>query len=401
MPLTDTAVRKAKPDKKPRKLFDGKGLFLLLNPNGSRWWRLKYRFNGREKLISLGTYPEVSLKKARERRDEARRFIADGIDPSVKRQAEKGAQANTFEAISREWLALQKKKLAKATYDKALWMLETFAFPRLGNLPITTITAPQLLTELRRLETRGKHETAHRLRQRFGQVFRYAIVTARAERDPAADLKGALAPVVSKHRAAITDPNKVGELLRAISAYSGNFPTQCALRIAPMVFVRPGELRAAEWSEIDLDNAVWRIPPERTKMRDGHVVPLPKQAVAILEELHALTGRSRYVFPSLRTGTRPMSASTINAALRRLGYSKDEMTAHGFRALASTRLNEMGWKPDIIERQLAHAERNKVRAAYNRAEHLKERFKMMQAWADYLDSLQSGADILSIKEKMS
>jgi integrase len=395
MSLTDTAILKAKPANKPRKLFDGKGLFLLLNPNGCRWWRLKYRINGREKLISLGTYPEVSLKKARQRRDEAREQVTDGIDPSVQRQAEKGALTNTFEAISREWLALQEKKMAPATYSKAVWMLETFAYPGLGNLPISGIAASQLLTELRRVETRGKHETAHRLRQRFGQVFRYAIATGRADRDPAADLKGALAPVKSEHRAAITDPAKVGGLLRAISAYSGYFPTQCALRLAPMLFVRPGELRAAEWQEFDLDNAIWRIPASRTKMREGHVVPLPKQAVAILKELHLLTGRGRYVFPSLRTASRPMSAGTINAALRRLGYAKDEMTAHGFRALASTRLNELGWEPDVIERQLAHAERNKVRAAYNRAEHLKERIRMMQAWADYLDDLEHGTNVIA------
>ncbi|MEX2525145.1 MAG: integrase arm-type DNA-binding domain-containing protein [Gammaproteobacteria bacterium] len=389
MPLTDRAIRMTKPGEKPKRLFDERGMYLIINPNGSRWWRFKYRFHGREKLISLGVYPEVSLKKARQRRDEARQMVADGIDPSMQRQAQKGTQANTFEAVGNEWLGMQKGKLAPATYNKAKWMLETLLYPYIGKYPIASINAPQLLPVLRRVEAKGKRETAHRLRQRCGQVFRYAIATGRADRDPAADLRDALAPVIAGQRAAITEPGKVGELLRAIDEYTGYFPTQCALRFAPLVFVRPGELRAAEWAEINLENSVWRLPPERTKMRDAHVVPLSRQAVSILEELQPLTGRGKYVFPSVRTRNRPMSNNTINAALRRLGYTKDEMTGHGFRALASTLLNEMGWRSEVIERQLAHAERNKVRAAYNRAEHLAERRKMMQAWADYLDSLKA------------
>ncbi len=401
--LTATEVRSTKPTSKVQKLFDGGGLFLLITPAGGRYWRLKYRYAGKEKLLALGVFPVVSLVEARQARDDARKLLAAGTDPGAAKLAKKRlamlSSENTFEAIANEWLAMQRKKLSPATFAKAKWTLETLAFPWLGTMPIADIGAPDLLAVLRRIEGRGAHETAHRTKARCGQVFRYAIATGRATRDPAADLRGALHPVVSKSHAAITDPAKVGELLRAIEDYRGGLVVRCALKLAPLVFVRPGELRRAEWAEIDLDGAQWRIPAAKMKMGEEHIVPLSSQAVAILRELHALTGRGRYVFPGLRTAGAPMSENTINAALRLLGYDKDTMTGHGFRALASTRLNEMGWAPDVIERQLAHAERNKVRAAYNRAQHMAERKKMMQAWADYLDGLRVGGKVIAIKSK--
>jgi len=397
--LTDMAARSAKPGLKPFKLTVGGGLYLLVKPNGSRWWRFKYRIDGREKGLSLGVYPEVPLSLARERREEARRLVASGVDPSDKRKAERNARSDTLEAIAREWLAMQAKPdkknkraaLAPAIWAKARWMLEKFVFPYLGSRPISKITAPELLKVLKRIEARGTHETCHRTKQRCGQIFRYAIATGRAERDVTADLRGALAPVVSRYFAAITEPARIGDLLRAIDGYRGRgqCSTELALRLAPLVFVRPGELRKAEWSEFDLERAEWRVSATRMKMGEEHVVPLSRQALAILKELHPLTGGGRYVFPSLRTTARPMSNNAINAALRRMGYSGAEMTGHGFRALASTCLNEQGWHPDLIELQLAHAERNKVRAAYNRAQRLPERRKMLQAWADYLDGLRS------------
>lgn len=397
MALTEVEIRSAKAAEKPLKLFDGGGLFLLVNPNGSRWWRLKYRHHGKERGISLGVYPEVSLKQARARRDEARRLVADGVDPSSERKAEKVSQGETFGKIAEEWLALQAKTLAAVTYNKARWMLTDFVYPKLGSRPITEITPPELLAVLRAIESRGTHETAHRTKQRVGQIYRYAIATGRAERDISADLRGALAPAVVKNHAAITEPLAIGQLLRAIDGYTGQPATHAALKLAPLVFVRPGELRQAEWSEINLDAGEWRIPAERMKMRELHVVPLSKQAVAILSELLPLTGRGRFVFPSLRSNERPMSENTINAALRRLGYANEEMTGHGFRVMASTCLNEQGWHPDLIELQLAHAERNKVRAAYNRATRLAERRKMMQTWADYLETLRSGAAVINFR----
>lgn len=385
------------------KSFDGGGLYLDVRENGSRYWRMKYRFAGKERLLSFGVYPEVSLAEARTRRDDARAVIRNGQDPgAVKRatkQARKVAAANSFEAVGREWLAKQKPKLAASTHAKSEWMLVDNVFPWLGSRPIAEIDAPELLAVLRRIESRGANETAHRTKEKCGQVFRYAIATGRALRDPSADLRGALAPIVRTSRAAVTEPARMGELLRALDGYSGQFVTRCALRLAPLVFVRPGELRRAEWSEFDLDGALWRIPGVKMKMGDEHLVPLSRQAVEILRELQPLTGRGRYVFPSLRSSGEPMSENTINAALRRLGYDKATMTGHGFRAMASTRLNEMGWKPDVIERQLAHAERNKVRAAYNRAQHLAERREMMQSWSDHLDSLRSGNKVTPIRRK--
>lgn len=390
MPLTEFAARNTKPAERPRKLADAGGLFLLLVPTGARWWRLKYRFNGREKLLSLGVYPHVSLKQARGKRDAAKKLIAAGTDPSAERRTAKAALGTTFERVAREWMAMQAGKLAPITLKKCAWMLDTHVFPTLGTQPVAKITAAEMLRVIRAIEAGGTHETAHRTKQRCGQILRYAVATGRAERDVTADLRGALAPVVSKNHPSITDPARIGELLRAIDGYGGQPATEAALRLAPLVFVRPGELRMAEWREFDLDAGEWRIAASRMKMQEAHIVPLARQAVTLLLKLHAITGDGKYVFPSLRTADRPLSDNTINAALRRLGYSKDEMTGHGFRSMASTLLNEQGFPPDVIELQLAHAERNKVRAAYNKAQRLAERRKMMQVWADYLDKLRAG-----------
>ena len=397
--LNDTRVRSAKSREKAFKLSDERGLFLLVMPTGSRLWRLKYRVNGREKLISLGAYPDVTLKRAREKRDAARRLIADGIDPSVQRKAERAALAQSFEGVAKEWLELQTKSLAPETISILTARLDSGLYPYIGSRPISAITAQEVLSALRRIESRGRHETAHRVRALAGRVFRYAVATGRAQHDVAADLIGALAPVKSKNFASVTDPVRVGELMRAIHGYSGHPVTALALKLAPLVFVRPGELRAAEWTEFDLVNAEWRIPGERMKMGEPHVVPLSRQALAILRELQPLARGGKYLFPSLRTRDRPMSDNTINAALRRMGYTSEEQTGHGFRSMASTLLNEQGFPPDVIELQLAHTERNKVRAAYNKAQRLPERRKMMQAWADYLDGLRAGGNVVPLKRR--
>jgi len=396
MTLTELEVRAAKPKPKPYKLYDEKGLFLLVKPTGARLWRFKYAYSGVERLLALGTYPEVPLKRARAKRDEARRLIADAVDPSAKRKAEKSARAETFAAVSEEWLETKKKTLTDGTWARDRDQLVKLVGPYLGNRPVAQIEAPELLAVLKRLEKRGVRDTAHRVRAVCGRVFRYAIATGRAKRDPSADLKGALAPKATKNYAAITDPTKVGQLMRAISEYDGQRATHAALRLAPYVFVRPGELRAAEWTEFDLESAEWHIPGERMKMGETHIVPLSRQAVTILRELQPLTSTNRHVFPAIGRQSRPLSENTLGAALRRIGYSSDEMTAHGFRTLASTLLNEQGWHPDLIELQLAHKERNKVRAAYNRAQRLAERRQMMQAWADYLDGLRAGGGVKSI-----
>ena len=398
MPLTDTAVRTAKPGAKPVKMFDGGGLYLEVAPSGGKWWRLKYRVGGKEKRISLGVYPDVGLKQARVQRDEARRQLAEGTDPGEQRKAEKLTKAeggaNSFEAVAREWAEKQRPTWTAGYHAKVLRRMESHVFPWIGATPIASVTAPALLACARRVEARGALDVAHRVIQDAGQVFRYAIATGRAERDPSGDLRRALAPVKVKHHAAVTEPRAVGELLRAIHGYGGTFEVASALKLAPLVFVRPGELRAAEWTEFNLDGAEWRIPAARMKMREAHIVPLSKQALTILRELQPLTGRGRYVFPGARTNGRPMSENTISAALRRLGYSRDQQTGHGFRSIATTLLNEQGWPRDAIERQMAHAERDGVRAAYNRAEHLPERRRMMQAWADYLDQLREGAQVI-------
>lgn len=397
--LTPSAVANAKPQEKPYKLTDERGLYLLVRPSGARWWRFDYRRpdTGKRNTLSLGTFPEVSLKRARERREEARALLADGIDPGQQRQAEREARADTFAAVAADWLERQRASMTTGTAEKAQWQLSLV--PELALRPVSELTAPEVLRALRKIEAKGTHDTVHRVKQRIGQVMRYAITVGLAERDPTADLRGALAPVVTTPRAAVTDPAAVADLLRALDAYTGQPATAAALRLAPLLFVRPGNLRAMEWAELDLDAAQWRIPAGKMKMREAHIVPLASQAVAILRALQPLSSRSRYVFPSLRTADRPMSENTINAALRRLGFDKDTMTGHGFRAMASTRLNELGWPPDIIERQLAHAERNKVRAAYNRAQYLDERTRMMQAWADYLDSLRAGSsNVIPIRQ---
>ncbi|MCG8096763.1 MAG: tyrosine-type recombinase/integrase [Candidatus Thiodiazotropha taylori] len=401
MPLTDSAIRNAKPKEKNYKLADGGGLYLLVTTKGGKWWRLDYRFQGKRKTLSMGVYPDVSLKSARDRRSAAKTQLADGIDPGEIRKATKASQsdADGFEAVAREWWGQREPTWSKTHSSRIILRLEKDVFPWIGHRPIGEISAPELLTVLRRIESRGALETAHRIHQSCGQIFRYAVATGRAQRDPSADLKGALPPTRQKHHASITDPKKIGELLRVIDGYEGSLVTRCALQLASLTFVRPGELRHAEWSEIDLDKAEWRIPPEKMKMRTLHIVPLSTQALAVLKEIKPLTGRGKYVFPGVRTNRRPMSENTVNAALRRLGYTKEEMTGHGFRSMASTILNEQGWHRDAIERQLAHAERNSVRAAYNYAEHMPERIKMMQWWADHLDKLKTGAEILPFNIK--
>jgi integrase len=393
--LSAKAVEAAKFEGKPRKLFDGNGLFLHVQAGG-RYWRLKYRHNGAEKLLALGVYPAVSLAAARVRRDEARTQLADGINPVEQRRAEKTARGtDTFEAVAREWLENQTKVLAAGTLRLTRRRFETWAFPIIGAQPMRTLEPPELLRLLRRIEAKGKHETASRVRQRIGQVFRYAIATGRADRDPTADLKGALMPAATQHRAAITTPAEFGALLRAIDGYSGQPASRAALRLAPLTFVRPGELRMARWPEIDLEAAIWRIPSTRMKMKREHIVPLSRQAVAILRELHPVTSHRPFVFESVRPG-RPLSENTMNTALRTMGYSGDMMTPHGFRATASTLLHELGWAPEVIELQLAHAQRSQVAAAYNRSARLEERRRMMQAWADYLDSLRDGANVVAL-----
>jgi integrase len=395
--LTDQTIKAAKPRQKPYKLKDEKGMYLLVTPTGSRLWRFRYRHAGRESMLGVGAYPDVSLKAARAQCDELRKHVAAKVDPAVIKRAEKNARADTFKAVAEEWLA--KLKIAPATREKADWMFRELIFPHIGSMPVRQLTAPRILEVLRKLEARGKHETAHRTKQRISQVIRYAIATGRADSDPTRDLRGALTAIEVTSRAAITEPARVGELMRAIDGYQGDPATCAALKLAPLVFVRPGELRGAEWREFDLDAAEWRIPGARMKMGETHVVPLSAQAVAILRALHPITGNGKLLFPSLRSRERPISENTVNAALRRMGFAQDEMTGHGFRAMASTLLNEQGFPPDIIELQLAHQERNKVRAAYNRATRLPERRKMMQAWADYLDGLKAGAKVVPIRRK--
>ena len=397
MPLTDTAIRAAKARPKPYKISDASGLYLLVNPNGRRYWRFQYRYRGSRKLLALGVYPDVSLADARAARDAARRLVANGQDPAYLRKLEKLKEAtstgNTFRLIADEWLAKQEREgRAAATLKKTKWLLE-FAYPFIGDRPICEISAPEVLLVLRKVEARGRYETARRLRSTCGIVFRYAVATARAETDPTFALQGALTSPKVRHRAAIIDPKGVSALLRAIDGFEGQVTTQTALRLAPHVFVRPGELRTAEWSEFDLGQAMWTIPATKTKMRRVQKVPLSCQALQMLVDLRKITGNGPLVFPGIGNRRRPLSENTLNAALRRLGYDKTEMTTHGFRAMAASLLNEMGiWNPDAIERQLGHIEGNDVRRAYARAEFWDERVKMMQHWSDYLDSLRAGLE---------
>ncbi|MES9933555.1 MAG: integrase arm-type DNA-binding domain-containing protein [Candidatus Sedimenticola sp. PURPLELP] len=403
MPLTDTAIRNAKPEAKARKLFDERGLFLLISPKGGKWWRFKYRFEGKEKQLSLGVYPDVSLKDARERRNDARKQVAAGIDPSEHRKARKASRdeqsANSFEVVAREWYTKHSPNWSANHANRIIRRLERDIFPWIGGKAIAGITALQLLESIRRIEQRGALETAHRALGNCGQVFRYAIATGRAERDPSGDLRGALQPVKGTHFASVTEPKKVAEVLRALDGYEGTLPVRCALRLAPLVFVRPGELRHAQWEDIDLETAEWRYTV--TKTNTQHIVPLAQQAIDILRELKPLTGHGRYVFPSARNpkGDKPMSDNAILAAMRRMGISKEEMSGHGFRAMARTILDEvLGFRPDYIEHQLAHAVRDPNGRAYNRTAHLPERRKMMQEWADYLHNLKAGAKIIPIDQ---
>ena len=398
MALNDLKIRSSKPSEKQQKLFDSDGLFLLITPQGGKYFRLKYRFDRKEKLLALGTYPEISLADARQRRDEARRQVAHGIDPAANRKAQKQAktkETDTLEVIAREWHGEYAKTWSTVHANTILVRLEKEVFPWLGARPIEEIKAPELLKVLRRMESRGALDTAHRVLNHCGNIFRYAIATGRAERDPAADLRGALPPVKNNHFSAPTDPKDVAPLLRAIDAYQGSLVVKCAMQLAPILFVRPGELRHAEWSEVDLDTEQWNIPGEKMKMKEPHLVPLSHQAVEILRVLQPLTGASQYVFPCGRSFARPMSENAVNAALRRMGFEKSEITGHGFRAMARTILDEvLEVRPDFIEHQLAHAVRDPNGRAYNRTAHLVERRKMMQRWADYLDELKAGAVVI-------
>ena len=402
MRLSALAIRNAKPRETPYKLGDGGGLYLLIKPNSARLWRMNYAYMGRQKTLSFGEWPLISLAEAREKRDEARRILAAGLDPSEERKLEQMraelAASNTFRAIAEEWyLKNEREGLSSLTLAKIRWLLDK-AYATLANRPITEIGAQEVLMVLRRIEAAKHYESAKRMRSIISRVFRYAIATARADRDVAVDLRGALVTPKVKHLAAITDPANAGGLMRAIAGYNGHTITKIALEMSAHVFVRPGELRQAEWPEFDFDRALWVLPSEKMKMRRPHRVPLSRQVLALLEQLKPLTGHGRYVFPSFHTPRRPMSENTVNTALRRLGYAQDEMTAHGFWAMAATLLNEMSiWNADAIERQLAHMENNGVRRAYTRGEYWEERVRMMQHWSDYLDQLRDGAKVIRAK----
>lgn len=393
MALSEKAIRAAAARDRMYRLSDGDGLYLQVQPHGPKFWRIRYRFAGQEKMISLGQYPEISLKRARERRDEARKLLAEGRDPVTQGlRGRAGKTEENFEGLAREWLAKQSGRLSERTLALAQSQLERYVFPRIGHIPPRSIGAPHILDCLRVPESKGLHETAHRVKFRIGQIFRYGFATGRADSDPTTLLRGALAPVEQQHRAALTNPRDFGALLRAIDAYAGQPVTVSALRLIALTFLRPGELRLGEWSEVDLDgkDPLWRIPAGRMKMKREHLVPLSRQAVAELRALRPLSGHQALIFPSLRP-RRPLSENTLNMALRTMGFSGEEMTAHGFRASASTLLHEQGWPPEVIELQLAHAQKSQVAAAYNRAARLKERRKMMQSWADYLDQLRVSA----------
>lgn len=402
--LSELAIKKAKPEEKPYKMTDGAGLYLLVKPNGSKYWRMFYRFAGKQKTLALGVYPIVGLADARGRRDDARKLLSNNVDPNLAKQSQKAAviaqTENGFEAIAREWFTRHEPNWKENHSSKVIARLEKDVFPWIGGRPITEITAQTLLAAIRRIENRGALETAHRALATCGQVFRYAVATGRAERDPTGDLRGALPPVKKdKHFAAITDTQKVGELMRDIDGYQGSYIVKSAFKLSPLLFVRPGELRKMEWAELDLDQAQWIIPSQKMKMGVTHIVPLAKQAVDVLREIQPLTGRGKYVFHGERDHDRPMSDNAIRSALRRMGWANDEMTPHGFRAMASTILDNMGYKQEWLERQLAHEEPNKIKAAYKRDTwrmYLPERTTMMQAWADYLDKLKLGAEVLQL-----
>lgn len=401
MALSEIAIRNAKCEagKNQRKLADGGGLHLLITADGRKYWRLKYRWHGTEKVLALGVYPDVKAAQARAKRDEAKALLREGKDPGAVRKAEKHAakeaSAHTFEGIAREWYEKRLHEWTPVHANDVITSLEGNVFPDLGNRPISEITTPELLATLRKLEARGALETGRRVLQRCRAVYAYAIATGRAERNVAADLKGALKSPKASKRAALPEA-ELPAFLKKLDAYEGRLQTKLALKLQALTFVRPGELRGALWSEFDLEQAEWRIPAERMKMREEHIVPLSRQALEVLEQLKPITGHRRFLFPSQAKPDAPISENTLLFAIYRLGF-KTRATAHGFRATASTILNEQGWKPDAIERQLAHKERNRVRAAYHRSEYLDERRKMMQAWADYLDALKAGAKVTALR----
>lgn len=403
--LTDKEIKNAKPKQKAYRLADGGGLYLEVTTSGSKLWRWKFRFEGKEKRFAIGIYPDVRAPEARKVMAESRAKLKVGIDPSAekraKREQEKVAGDFTFEAVARTWFDKAHASLAETTRTKNISFLEKDVFPFMGGRPIASLAAPDLLSVIRRIEGRGANDIARRVHNLCGRVFRYAVGHGLCDRDPSRDIElcDILAPADVQHHASVTDPKGAGELLRAIDGFTGSFTTRCALRFAPLVFVRPGELRHAEWTEFDFDKAEWRIPASKMKMKEQHLVPLSRQAIEVLREIQQLTGSRQYVLPSERGGGRPMSENTVNAALRRLGYTKEEMTGHGFRSMASTLLHELGYPHQVIERQLAHGERNQVSAAYNFAEHLPERRKMMQQWADYLDKIKAGADVITLPIK--
>lgn len=392
MPLSNTQIQKAKQKTKPYRLYDERGLYLEVSPAGGKHWRLKYRFASKEKRLALGSYPDVGLKAAREARDKARAMLANDQDPGQNKKDLKAIKlllgSDTFKGIALEWHQGKSKVWSESHANNILGRLERDVFPWLGNRPISEITVPDLLKVLRRIEDRGAHETAHRVLGNCGEVLRYAVQSGKVERSVAADLKGALQPVKKSHLAAITEPKRAGELLRMIDGYQGTLPVKCALKLAPLVFVRPGELQAAEWDAIDFEKAEWRFTVSKTQTE--HIVPLATQAIEILEELKPLTGSSRYIFPNRRGWQRHMSNNAVLAALRRMEIPKDEMCGHGFRAMGRTILDEeLGFRPDIIEHQLSHTVKDPLGRAYNRTSHLEYRKKMMQAWADYLDDLKT------------
>lgn len=403
MALADTFVRQVKHTGKPAgdKHSDGQGMYLLVKASG-KYWRMDYTHLAKRRTLALGVYPAVSLAKARERRNEARKLLADGIDPgSAKREqqlSKLAAAAHTFEAVARDWLKKTKANRAEITQTKVAAWLEKDVFPALGKMPISSIGPRDVLSMVRKVEARGALDSAHRIKQVCGQIFRFAVAGGMAERDVTVDLKGALTAVPKKHFSAITDPKQAGALMRSIHAYTGHPCSVAALKLSPLVFVRPGELRTAEWEEIDLDKAEWRIPGSKMKMKQDHIVPLSTQAVDILRGVHPISGHGQYVFPSMRTGERPMSENTINAALRGMGYSQQDHTAHGFRAMARTIMDEvLEERVDLIEHQLAHAVKDTNGRAYNRTAHLPARREMMQRWADYLDKLRMGAEVIQLK----
>lgn len=397
--LTYIQINAAKPREKAWTLSDSQSLYLVIQPNGSKLWRFNYRFLDKQKKLHLGGWPTISLAEARVRRDEARRKIAEGIDPALEKKrariAAKYAAANTFHAVAEEWLVkCERDGLAPVTVDKIRWLLAK-AYPLIGTIPIAQITPHEALAVLRKVEATGAYESARRMRSVLSRVFRYGVATVRCDKDVAADLRGAIAVPKVKHFAAITRPSEVGALLRAIDGYSGHKVTVMAMRLSPHVLLRPGELRQAEWTDIDFDEAIWFIPAERMKMRRPHRVPLSRQVIAMLKELHEHTHWWKYLFPCLGKPRKAMSENAVNQGLRKLGYTTDQMTAHGFRAMAATLLNEMGdWNPDAIERQLAHVDTNQVRRAYARGEYWDERVAMMQRWSDYLDELRDGGNVL-------